>query len=205
MKLNTQMIFGTTKGAKVALYDDFRDSHMKVSEFINFIDYNPHHLNIKGDNQKNTYEYILITSVQNPEYLYENLQNRDSEPKKQWMRRLEIIHLETKFNKNQYIEFLIKQLKDVYNIEFDGKHTVKYPDDDLDINEKVKEYNKIDSTEPKKEDQKEEDKVDKEMEEIMKNVDINDFIDDDIKTGDNKKEEYINNIEEEEEYPDINK
>lgn len=78
------------KGA--ALYDDFRDSHMKPSEFINFIDYNIQVMNIKGGSMKNRYSYIVITSVQDPEEIYRNV---EGEPRKQWLRRFtEIIHLE---------------------------------------------------------------------------------------------------------------
>ena len=86
---------------KVALYDDFRDSHMKPSEFINFIDYNTHNLNIKYGNVKNIYEYIFITSIQSPYDIYSEynkkneFENADEEPKKQWLRRFtEIIKIE---------------------------------------------------------------------------------------------------------------
>ena len=48
---------------------------MKVSEFINFIDYIYHHINIKGDTMKNTFEYIVITTVHAPSFLYEKLDN----------------------------------------------------------------------------------------------------------------------------------
>lgn len=77
--------------AKAAIYDDFRDSHMKPSEFINFIDYNRHPLNVKGGVKTNNYELIIITSVQDPRELYANMQDRD-EPSKQWLRRMNIIH-----------------------------------------------------------------------------------------------------------------
>lgn len=77
--------------SKCAIYDDFRDSHMKPSEFINFIDYNIHPMNVKGGVKKNLYQLIIITSVQDPKYLYENMTNRD-EPAKQWLRRMTIIH-----------------------------------------------------------------------------------------------------------------
>lgn len=50
--------------SKCCIYDDFRDSHMKPSEFINFIDYNKHQLNVKGSYKLNNYEFIIITSVQ---------------------------------------------------------------------------------------------------------------------------------------------
>jgi len=48
---------GTTATARVANYDDFRDSQMKPSEFINLIDFNKHWMNIKGDSILN--EYLL--------------------------------------------------------------------------------------------------------------------------------------------------
>lgn len=67
------------------IYDDWRDSHMKASEFINFIDYNTHTLNIKGGSVKNNYKTIVITTVQKPDEIYRNM---NSEPRKQWMRRM---------------------------------------------------------------------------------------------------------------------
>lgn len=73
--------------AKIAIYDDFRDSHMSASEFINFIDYNKHTLNVKGGSKMNEYNLILISSIQNLENIYGNLAD---EPRTQWMRR--IIH-----------------------------------------------------------------------------------------------------------------
>lgn len=77
---------------KAALYDDFRDSHMRASEFINFIDYNKHPMNVKGGTKLNEYIFIIITSVQNPNMIYESLANKCIEPKKQWLRRMNIIH-----------------------------------------------------------------------------------------------------------------
>lgn len=78
--------------AKCAIYDDFRPSDMKPSEFINFIDYNKHTLNIKGGSRQNEYTRIFITSVIDPQYMYSGMVS--DEPRKQWMRRMEIIHLE---------------------------------------------------------------------------------------------------------------
>ena len=77
-----------TGNSKVALYDDFRDSHMKASEFINFIDYNMHNLNTKYGYVKNAYQVIIITSIQDPNDIYRNL-----EEKEQWLRRLNIINI----------------------------------------------------------------------------------------------------------------
>lgn len=81
---------GIGNGKGVAIYDDFRDSHLKTSEFINFIDYNRHNLNVKNGSILNNFERIIITSVQDPKLLYRNV---DDEPRKQWLRRMEIIEL----------------------------------------------------------------------------------------------------------------
>lgn len=76
--------------APTAIYDDFRDSHMKASEFINFIDYNVQNMNVKGGMRKNNYKWIIITSVQSLRDIYYNM---SLEPRKQWERRIEIIDL----------------------------------------------------------------------------------------------------------------
>ena len=73
-------------GTGCCIYDDFRDSHMPASEFINFIDYRTHNLNVKGGTVRNAYNKIIITSVQPPECIYSNLSD---EPRKQWMRRIQ--------------------------------------------------------------------------------------------------------------------
>lgn len=77
--------------AKVALYDDFRDSHMKPSEFINLIDYNKHYMNIKGGQKLNDYNLIIFTTVQRLENIYSKM--LDEEPRQQWERRIEEIKL----------------------------------------------------------------------------------------------------------------
>lgn len=84
----------------VAVYDDFRDSDMKASEFINFIDYNIHNLNYKHGSAKNKYSLIIITSIQNPYDLYKNVHG---EPRKQWIRRLKIIDLSKIITNNDNI------------------------------------------------------------------------------------------------------
>ena len=76
--------------AEAALYDDFRDSHMKASEFINFIDYNMHNLNTKFGYSKNKYKLIIITSIQDPMDIYRNMKDEERE---QWIRRLNIINI----------------------------------------------------------------------------------------------------------------
>ena len=97
VKYENSFWIGVSELSEVALYDDFRDSHMKPSEFINFIDYNVHPMNIKGGAIKNKYKFIIITSVQNPNDLYKNVQERDEEPKKQWLRRMKIIYMDEPF------------------------------------------------------------------------------------------------------------
>lgn len=77
--------------AECAIYDDFRPSDMKPAEFINFIDYNRHALNIKGGCKQNNYKRIFITSVMDPQYIYSGICS--DEPRKQWLRRMEIINL----------------------------------------------------------------------------------------------------------------
>lgn len=80
--------------AKIAIYDDWRDNHMKPDEFINLIDYNKQVMNIKGGEKINDYELIIITSVQDPKKIYKGM--TDEEPRQQWERRIKTIHLEHK-------------------------------------------------------------------------------------------------------------
>lgn len=79
--------------AKIAVYDDFRDSHMKASEFINFIDYNKHPMRILNGSVMNNYREIFITSIIPPMELY---RNKTEEFKKQWLRRMDIYKIEDK-------------------------------------------------------------------------------------------------------------
>lgn len=80
---------GVHEKAECCLYDDFRDSSMKPQEFINFIDYNVHNLNIKGGSCKNRFKTIIITSIQSLDDIYRN----SKEPREQWMRRIEVVDL----------------------------------------------------------------------------------------------------------------
>ena len=78
--------------SKTCLYDEFRDNHMKPSEFINFIDYYKHNLNVKGGSIVNNYQTIFITSVQDTAELYSGMKNNE-EPRKQWLRRMQVVHV----------------------------------------------------------------------------------------------------------------
>lgn len=79
---------GVVDGTGCAIYDDFRDSHMPASEFINFIDYRTHNLNVKGGQVKNKYSKIIITSIIPLHELYRRI---TQEQKEQWIRRIEEI------------------------------------------------------------------------------------------------------------------
>lgn len=81
---------GIIDGNGLCIYDDFRDSHMSASEFINFIDYRIHNLNVKGGSVKNNYKMIIITSIQKITDIYKNVRE---EQKEQWIRRIELIDL----------------------------------------------------------------------------------------------------------------
>lgn len=92
VKMVGEFWHGVQEGCEVALYDDWRDNHMKPTELINFIDYNKHIMNIKGGSVRNNYKTIYITSLQSPEQIYTKV---PEETQKQWLRRIkEIIHLE---------------------------------------------------------------------------------------------------------------
>jgi hypothetical protein len=90
IKFSNGFYLGTTPTARVAIYDDFRDSHMSASEFINLIDYNKHWMNIKGDSILNNYNLIIFTSVQKFEKIFRNV---DDEPRAQWERRVTVINM----------------------------------------------------------------------------------------------------------------
>ena len=81
---------GISDGTGCCIYDDFRPSQMPAAEFINFIDYNVHNLNVKGGNVKNKYTKIIITSIISPHLIYNNM---PEEAKQQWLRRIECINL----------------------------------------------------------------------------------------------------------------
>lgn len=81
---------GVTGSTRIALYDDWRDTHMRPSEFLNFVDYNKHVLNIKGGYKINQYTLIIITTIFRLEDIYKDLQD---ECRIQWTRRVKEIYL----------------------------------------------------------------------------------------------------------------
>ena len=80
---------GVKEETTTCLYDDWRDSHMKPAEFINFIDYNRHIMNTKGGSIRNNYTRIYITSVQDPQSIYPQSREENT----QWIRRIHCICL----------------------------------------------------------------------------------------------------------------
>ena len=83
---------------RIALYDDWRDSHMKPSEFLNFIDYNKQIMNVKGGFCVNNYEIIIITTIFRLATIY---LEADGESRIQWERRLKEIRLSKVYNKER--------------------------------------------------------------------------------------------------------
>lgn len=90
VKFDGSFWHGVTEDCEVALYDDWRDSQMKPAEFINFIDYNRHVFNVKGGSKRNNYKLIYITSVQPLDEIFRNV---SGEPRKQWERRMNVVHI----------------------------------------------------------------------------------------------------------------
>ena len=114
---------GLNENCKVALYDDWRDGDMRPNEFIKFIDYNRHSLNIKYGQCRNNYEYIFITSIQDPDKIYWESSKKNEEQIRQWIRRMEIIHIPSKFTvdeiRKKYAEVFGEQRDkdfDIFNI-----------------------------------------------------------------------------------------
>lgn len=86
---------GVTSTCKIALYDDWRDDHMEPSEFINFVDYNKHIMNVKGGCVINNYNIIIITTIIRLEFIY---MNKPEESRSQWERRVREICIGTYTN-----------------------------------------------------------------------------------------------------------
>ena len=86
---------GPSTNIRIALYDDWRDSHMKASEFLNFIDYNKQLMNVKGGFILNCYEVIIITSIIRFADIYKNVVD---ESRYQWERRTTEIYLSVVYN-----------------------------------------------------------------------------------------------------------
>lgn len=98
---------GFSNQSRIALYDDWRDSHMDASEFLHFIDYNKQVMNVKGGFMLNNYTVIIITSILRLKDIYQDASLEDRE---QWTRRVEEIFLSVVYNdeRAKLIRILIK-------------------------------------------------------------------------------------------------
>ena len=90
VKYENSFWIGASVDVRIALYDDWRDSHMKASELLNFIDYNKQLMNVKGGFLLNSYEVIIITSIIRLKDIYKNVLD---ESRYQWERRTTEIYL----------------------------------------------------------------------------------------------------------------
>lgn len=114
IKYRNDFYIGVVDGKGLCIYDDFRDSDMKASEFINLIDYRVHNLNTKGGSIKNNYKMIIFTSIQKLDEIYKNVKE---EQKGQWMRRIEIIDL---YKNEKNIEIFNSEIPDYFrDLEFE--------------------------------------------------------------------------------------
>lgn len=86
---------GVSRNCDIALYDDWRDTHMLPSEFLNFIDYNKQVMNTKGGYVLNRYTLIVITSIFRLDEIYIDIHD---ESRYQWIRRVKEIYLSTVYN-----------------------------------------------------------------------------------------------------------
>lgn len=87
VKYQNNFWIGINGNSECAVYDDFRDSDLKVNEFLHFIDYNKHALNIKGGCVMCNYKLIIITSIIPPDRIYKN---KTEEEQRQWLRRMKM-------------------------------------------------------------------------------------------------------------------
>jgi len=63
---------GVGEKARVAIYDGFKETHMAVFEYLDFVDKEIHDLPTLTGKIKNNYNLIIISSIFNPEYIYVN-------------------------------------------------------------------------------------------------------------------------------------
>lgn len=63
---------GVGEKARIAIYDGFKETHMAVFEYLDFVDKEIHDLPTLTGKIKNNYNLIIISSIFNPEYIYVN-------------------------------------------------------------------------------------------------------------------------------------
>ena len=103
---------GISNECQTCIYDEFRHEDIPLVEFINFIDYNKHMMNIKNGSYLNEYRVILINSIENPKEIYKNnfnnfdnqnnRENRYEEESQHWLRRMTVYKIEEVLNQNIY-------------------------------------------------------------------------------------------------------
>lgn len=93
VKYTGQFWMGTSESCRCCIYDDFRDNKIKEEEFVNFIDYNRHLINVKFTQHLNNYEVIIITSVFPMNEIFKN----SKEDKTQWLRRMKEIKINSDY------------------------------------------------------------------------------------------------------------
>ena len=103
VKYQNNFWIGMNGNSICAIYDDFRDSDMKVNEFLHFIDYNKHSLNVKGGHIICNYKLIIITSIIPPWKIY---RNKTDEEQKQWLRRMRVFECNENGELNEIIDDL---------------------------------------------------------------------------------------------------
>ena len=81
--------------------------------------------------QKDRYKYIIITSVQDPETIYETFVMKNTEPKKQWMRRMKILYAPD-FIANDDIDKMLKELG-LLDMEMEEDPDDPFKDLDFDL------------------------------------------------------------------------
>lgn len=75
---------GFNEGIEWAIYDEWRDSHMKPDEFINLIDFYVKRMRCMYGYKNNKYKHIIITTTQRLEDIYLN----SKENPFQWYKRI---------------------------------------------------------------------------------------------------------------------
>ena len=79
---------GVSETTGACIYNNFHDSHMEADEFVRFIDYNHHWLNVTYGSVMNNYNLIIITSVQKINEIYPN---QPYDPPERWLRRVSTV------------------------------------------------------------------------------------------------------------------
>lgn len=119
---------GISGQSEACIFDDWRPSTMKASEFIKFIDYNRHTVPIKGGFTINNYKLIIFTSVIPIEQIYASMMG---EPRNQWLRRLHVIRLQ-EWGGTPHSSFDSNKVSSQENTNIDDSLTISTLTDETD-------------------------------------------------------------------------